>query len=213
MRVDRTDGRTARRPLVIAGGSGGTGALTASLARTQGRAVRVVGAPEDSRSLRAALAGADGVVLVPARGSESVTAHARAVVEACEDSGGGTPHVVLVSGFSVGHGTGHSLNTPERREDLLAAEQVVRASGRWYTIVRPTWLTSDPAGRYALTLTQDPWADGMIPRADVARVCLAAIDEPEARGKTFTAFAEPGPAPARWMPMFAALAADQPVRP
>ena len=151
-------------------------------------------------------------MLVPARGAESVAALARAVVGACLAWGARTPHVVLISGFSVGHGLAHSLNTPERLEDLLTAEQVVRSSGRSYTIVRPTWLTTDPAGRYALTLTQDPWADGMIPRADLARVCLAAIDEPQAQGKTFAAFAEPGPAPASWAPMFAALAADHPVR-
>jgi uncharacterized protein YbjT (DUF2867 family) len=119
--------------------------------------------------------------------------------------------VVLVSGFSVAHGLGHALNTPERLEDLLTAEQVVRCSGRRYTIVRPTWLTSDPAGRYALTLTQDPWADGMIPRADLARVCLAALDEPHARGKTFAVFVQPGPGPARWGAMFAPLVADHPV--
>lgn len=213
MHVDRTDGGTARPPLVVAGGSGGTGALTASLAHSQGRVVRVVGACEDACSLRTAVDGAEGVVLVPARGSESVAAQARAVVEACAGSSARTPHVVLVSGFSVGHGPAHSLNTPARLEDLLAAEQVVRSSGRWYTIVRPTWLTSDPPGRYALTLTQDPCADGMLPRADLARVCLAAIYEPEARGKTFAAFAEPGSAPAQWMPMFAALAPDHLVRP
>ena len=211
MRLDRTNARTARPPLVVAGGSNGTGALAASLARTEGRVVRVVGAPEDAGWLRAAIAGAEGVVLVPARGARSVAAQARAVVEACSDSATRTPHVVLISGFSVAHGPAHALNTPERLEDLLTAEQVVRSSGRWYTIVRPTWLTSDPAGRYALTLTQDPWADGMIPRADLARVCLAAIDEPQARGKTFAAFAEPGRAPAGLAPMFAALAADRPV--
>jgi uncharacterized protein YbjT (DUF2867 family) len=156
------------------------------------------------------IAGAEGVVLVPRRGTESVSAQAHAVLEACPDESASTPHVVLVSGFSVGHGLAHSLNTPDRLADLLSAERMVRSSGRSYTIVRPTWLTNDPPCRYTLTLTQEPWADGMIPRVDLARICLAAIAEPSARDKTFAAFTEPGPSPARWARLFAALIADRP---
>lgn len=201
---------TVGRLVVVAQGSTGTGAFVAARARAEGRVVCVVDAPEHTGLSPATIDGAGAVVLVPARGSESVAAQARAILEACPDSGTRTPHVVLVSGFSVAHGGAHALNTPRRLEDLLTAEQVVRSSGRSYTIVRPTWLTSDPAGRYALTLTQDPCADGMLPRADLARVCLAAIDEPQARGKTFAAFAEPGSAPTGWAPMFAALIPDDP---
>ena len=203
--------KTECQLLVVAGGSG-TGALVASLARAQGRPVRVLDASGHADSLPAWIVGVEGVVLVPARGDRSVTAQARAVVAASPDPNATTPHVVLVSGFSVAHGPAHALNTPERLDDLLTAEQVVRCSGRPYTIVRPTWLTRDPPGLYALTLTQDPCADGMIPRSDLARICLAALDEPAARGKTFAAFAEPGPAPARFAPAFAALTPDDPVR-
>lgn len=198
--------------MVVAGGSTGTGGLVASLARAQGRVVRVVGAPERARRLAAAMAGAEGVVLVPARGTGAVAAQAQVIVDACASAGPGTPHVVLVTGFSVGHGPAHALNTPDRLADLVAAETLVRASGRPYTIVRPTWLTSDPPGRYALSFTQDPLTDGMVARTDLAEVCLAAIDEPQARGKTFAVIAEPGPAPTRWAPLFAALAADDRIR-
>lgn len=194
--------------MVLAGGSTDTGALVASLARAQGREVKVVDAPERAPSLRTALAAAEGVVFIPARGLKSVATGVQATVEACADVGAGAPHLVLVSGFSVGHGLAHALNTPERLSDLVAAEDLVRSTGHRYTIVRPTWLTHDPPGRYALTLTQNRWADGMIPRADLARVCLAAIDDPQARGKTFAVFAEPGPAPSRRASMFAALTAD-----
>ncbi|HTX08857.1 MAG TPA: NAD(P)H-binding protein [Solirubrobacteraceae bacterium] len=211
MHVARPDDKAVGRPLVVAGGSRGTGMLVASLGRSQGRVVRVVEAPEAAGSLRAAIAGAEGVVLVPAREAVSVAAQARAIVAACPDSAPRTPHLVLVSGFSVAHGHAHALNTPERLKDLMTAEQVVRCSGRRYTIVRPTWLTSDPPGRYALTLSQDSWADGMLPRADLARICLASLDEPQARGKTFAAFAEPGPGPVRWAGTFAALTTDPPV--
>ncbi len=167
----------------MAGGSTGTGALVASLARTEGRDVRVIDAPERAgdQSLVAAIAGVDAIVLVPARGVQSVAAQVQAVLAARADIGTDMPHVVLVSGFSVGHGAAHALNTSRRLADLVAAEALVRAGGTPYTIVRPTRLIGDPPGRYALTLTQDPWADGMIARADLARVCLAAVSEPGAR--------------------------------
>jgi uncharacterized protein YbjT (DUF2867 family) len=212
MHTDRLTARPGRRALVVAGGSRGTGALVASLARSRGHEVTVVDAPGPGRCLRVAIAGTAGVVLVPMRGAESVAAQAHAVLEACPDGSASAPHVVLVSGFSVAHGLAHALNTPERLSDLLSAEGMVRSSGRSYTIVRPTWLTNDPPGRYALTFTQEPWADGMISRADLAQICLAAIAEPSARGKTFAAFAEPGPTPVRWAGLFAALTADEPVR-
>ena len=169
MHTVRRTARPGRRALVVAGGSRGTGALVASLARSRGQEVTVVDAPGSGRCLRAAIAGAAGVVLVPMRGAESVAARAHAVLEACPDGDASAPHVVLVSGFSVAHGLAHALNTPERLSDLLSAEEIVRSSGRSYTIVRPTWLTNDPPGRYALTFTQEAWADGMISRADLAR--------------------------------------------
>jgi uncharacterized protein YbjT (DUF2867 family) len=209
MRDDRPDESTPGRTLVLAGGSTGTGALVASQARARGWEVRAVGRPERCPSLRVLLAAAEGLVLIPARGVRTVAAEVRAVAEACADLGPDAPHVVLVTGFSVGHGPAHALNTPQRLADLLAAEDLLRSNGDRYTIVRPTWLTQDPPGRYALTLTQDPCADGMVARADLARVCLAAIDHPEARAKTFAVFAEPGAAPARWAPAFAALTPDE----
>jgi hypothetical protein len=50
----------------------------------------------------------------------------------------------------------------------------------------------------------------MIGRADLATVCLAAADEPAARGTTFTVFAQPGPAPSSWALLFSALRPDAP---
>jgi len=110
---------------VVAGGSGGTGRLVASLARAQGRVVRVVDDPERAPRLPAAMVGADCVVLVPARGTASVAAQARAVIDSCASAGPDAPHFVLVTGFSVGHGRAHALNTPKRLADLVAAEELV----------------------------------------------------------------------------------------
>src|ERR1700744_5169047 len=121
MRDDRPDDHTPRRTLVLAGGSTGTGALVASLARARSWEVRMVVAPDRCLSLPAVLAGARGVVLIPARGVTTVAAQMRAIVAACADLGADAPHVVLVTGFSVGHGPAHALNTPGRLADLVAA--------------------------------------------------------------------------------------------
>jgi hypothetical protein len=39
-------------------------------------------------------------------------------------------------------------------------------------------------------------------------VCLAALAEPAARGKTFAVFAQPGPAPRSWAALFSTLERD-----
>jgi uncharacterized protein YbjT (DUF2867 family) len=199
---------TTDRPLVVAGGSAGTGGRVAALAQARGRQVRLVQAPERCPSLPEILAGAAGVVLVPGRGVSSGAAQARALLEALGTSAGNRPAFVLVSGFSVGHGLAHRLNAPDRLADRVAAEEIVRAGGGPYTIVRPTWLNNDPPGRYALTLSQDPLTDGMVARDDLAAVCLAAVDEPLAHGTTFAVHSEPGEPPAAWWPLFAALMPD-----
>lgn len=191
-------------PLVIAGGSRGTGLVLAEQGRAAGHEVRVVDDLEGAGHLRAAVTAAGAVAIIPARGVASLVAQVRAVLAATRD----TAHVILITGFSIGHGIAHALNTAERLRDRRAAEDLVRRSGLPYTIVRPTWLTSDPPGHYAITLTQDPLADGMIGRADLAAVCLAAVAEPASRGKTFAVFAQPGVAPQSWAPLFHGLQPD-----
>jgi hypothetical protein len=179
------------------------------LAGAAGREVRVVDEPDRSAALGAALLDAAAVAIIPSRTTGSLSAQVEAILDALRDLSS-SPHLVLVTGFSIGHGLQHALNTPERLADRVRAEDLVRRSGVPYTIVRPTWLTSDPPGRYAITLTQDPLADGMIARADLAAVCLAAVDVPAASDTTFAVFAEPGPAPSSWPPVFADLRPDAP---
>lgn len=199
---------------MVAGGSLGTGRILARQAGCAGYEVRLVDEPERAALSAAALLAAAAVVIVPARAAPSPAAQVRAVLTATLRGTGAAagatagPRVILVSGFSVGHGTAHALNTPARLSDRLQAEDLVRRSRLPYTIVRPTWLTSDPPGGYAVTLTQDPYADGMIARADLAGVCLAAIAEPAAQGKTFAVFAQPSRATLPWSHRFAALEPD-----
>jgi NAD(P)H-binding len=199
--------RPALAPLVVAGGSLATGRELARQAGAAGREVRLVDQPEPGAELRAALDGAAAVVIIPARTVTSLAAQVQTILDAIDEPVTG-PQIVLVTGFSIGHGLGHALNTPERLADRRRAEALVRSSGVPYTIVRPTWLTGDPPGHYAITLTQDPHADGMIARADLAAVCLAAVAQPAARGTTFAVFAQPGRAPRSWAPLFSALRRD-----
>jgi uncharacterized protein YbjT (DUF2867 family) len=63
------------------------------------------------------------------------------------------------------------------------ADDALRASGLDYTIVRPGSLTDDP-GTGLVTIAEDT-GRGQVPRADVAAVLLACLDDPGTIGKTF----------------------------
>jgi len=78
-----------------------------------------------------------------------------------------------------------------------------RAACRGRSSARPG--TDDPPGAHAITLTQDPHADGMLARSDLAAIVVAAVDVPLARGKTFAAFNQPGERSEDWEAAFAAL--------
>jgi uncharacterized protein YbjT (DUF2867 family) len=195
---------------VVVVANGRTGALVAQLAAARREAVRVLDDRKVSTSTRA-LAGAAAVVLVPRPGDAERNAHetATALIHATR---GVAPdaHLLLVSSFAVGHSADHPFNRATgSRAGRLSAERAVRASGLPWTIVRPTWLTDDPAGAHAVTLTQDPLADGMIARADLASAVVAAIEHPGARHTTFALFNQPGPPPVDWEAMFAGLKRDR----
>ncbi|MBI5103571.1 MAG: SDR family oxidoreductase [Solirubrobacterales bacterium] len=71
------------------------------------------------------------------------------------------------------------------------AEEVVRASGVPYCIVRAGWLTEGPGGE-ALALSQGDVAEGHLTRADLADVCARLLALEDARGKTFEVVAARG---------------------
>jgi uncharacterized protein YbjT (DUF2867 family) len=118
-------------------------------------------------------------------------------------------HVVLVSSAGVTRDD-HPLN--RRFDDVLQwkarGEAALRVSGVPWTIVRPGGLTDVDAGAGGIRLEQGDAGTGFIPRADVARIAVAALSEPAARGRTFEAYAAGGPPPADWAKTFNALAAD-----
>ncbi len=193
-----------KRIAVFAKPGSGTGRLLAQLAEEHGHHARRFGEP----SAAAALERCEAIVLVPHGGDPERHAHGamRILVAAARHD----VHLLLVSSFGVGYGAAHPFN---RAMGLLpgmaSAERVLRASGLPYTIVRPTWLTDDPPGAHAVVLTQDPHADGMLARADLAATLVAAIERPAARDTTFAAFNEPGAGTRHWTRAFAALAPDR----
>ncbi|MCP3821648.1 SDR family oxidoreductase [Streptomyces sp. A3M-1-3] len=188
-----------------------TGRIVAEHAAVRGHDVRPVTDLEDIASLRTALLGADAVVLVPKRGdARRHTEQATRTVlrEAARD--GASPHVVLLSSFAVGHGPAHPLNRTSGAllPGRIAAERALRGSGLPYTVVRATWMTDDPPASHALTLSQEPYVDGMVARADIADTIVAAIESPGARRTTFALFNEPGEPLTDWAAAFARLRRD-----
>jgi len=92
----------------------------------------------------------------------------------------------------------------------LKGEDALRASGLPYTVVRPGGLINKPGGDQDIVFEQgDTVRDQTtITRADVARVCVAALKYPEARNRTFEISAAPGAPVADWRAKFAALKPD-----
>jgi uncharacterized protein YbjT (DUF2867 family) len=89
-------------------------------------------------------------------------------------------------------------------------EQAVRDSGVPYTVIRPAGLVNEAAGKGRITMVQgDPRGQKVIPRADVATVCLEALRNPDtAAGKTLEVFRVDGEAIEDWSAAFAALSSD-----
>lgn len=201
--------------IVIAGSAyrAGSGKVIAAAAAGRGHSVGYVDDLDRLARDPVELKDADALILVPKRGDAPVHTE-RATRTLLDLALGHCPeaHFVLFSSFAVGHGPAHPLN---RINDTLlpsriAAERMVRESGLPYTVVRPTWMTDDPRGSHALTLSQNPWGDGMVSRYDLAEAIVAAVEQGAARSTTFSLFNEPGEPVADWSAAFAALRRDEP---
>lgn len=92
----------------------------------------------------------------------------------------------------------------------LKGEDALRASGVPYTVVRPGGLTNGPGGDKEVVFEQGDTvsAQTTITRADVARICVQALQYPEARNRTFETSARPGTPVTDWRAKFAALRPD-----
>jgi uncharacterized protein YbjT (DUF2867 family) len=93
---------------------------------------------------------------------------------------------VLVSSMGVTH-EDHVLNKMFNNVLIwkFKGEEALRASGVPYTIVRPGGLINEPGGQKSVVFAQGDDGTGTIPRADLARVCVAALGSPDALNKAF----------------------------
>ena len=195
--------------LTIIGGSQGTGALLAGLARDAGHEVTVVsrsgnapagvrgvvGSATDPAVAREAVAGADAVVVTVggAKGVRPQRAEVtRSIVTAMTESG--PRRLVVQSSLGAGD-SGAQMPLPLRllMKAVLAApladhdeqESVVESSGLDWTVVRPTGLTTRPAtGRWRAHEVGDGGTlGGSIPRADLAAYLLEVLSDDSLIGK------------------------------
>ena len=102
----------------------------------------------------------------------------------------GVEHVVYESAIGVGSSR-DGLPLPLRLSiwrtlrAKLCSENSLRTSPLTYTILRPGRLTNEPASGDVLVGQGGDTVTGSIPRADVARLIVAALFTPDARNQTF----------------------------
>jgi uncharacterized protein YbjT (DUF2867 family) len=128
----------------------------------------------------------------------------------------GAQQMVLISASGVTTDN-HPLNKLGNVMDWkLKGENYLRASGLPYTIIRPGGLLDRDAGEFLVVFRQGddlPYTSklSVTTRGDLALICIAALDIPAARNKTFEVFDDrttPAEQP-DWDAEFAALVADQ----
>jgi uncharacterized protein YbjT (DUF2867 family) len=227
---------TADRTVLVIGATGRSGAPTLAALRAAGytrvRALvrdpasarakvpaeveLVQGDVRDPASLAAALAGVQYIVSTlgsntfndPANSPEKVDYEGvRNVATAAKAAG--VTHYVQVSSLGVTN-PNHPLNRFGKVMDWkLKGENALRASGVPYTIVRPGGLGDGPGGKVGLRVGQgDTMDSGQIQRADVATVCVQALGNPDAYGKTFEVIGGAPGASIDWATFFKPLKRD-----
>jgi uncharacterized protein YbjT (DUF2867 family) len=121
----------------------------------------------------------------------------------------GVKHYVQISSLGVTN-PNHSLNRFGKvMEWKLKGENALRTSGVPYTIVRPGGLGDGPGGKVGIRVGQgDRMESGAIQRADVATVCVQALGNPDAFGKTFEIVGGESGASVDWTAFFKPLKRD-----
>ena len=195
--------------IAIAGGHGKIALLLGQLLAERGDTVRgLIRNPAQEEDLRAlgiepvicdlesesdvasAVRGADAVVFAAGAGPGSGDARKKTVdlggavklIEAAKAEGVSRYLIVSSMGADKAPEDG-SEGFGAYLQAKFEADEAVRASGLDYTVVRPGGLTDDPGT--GLVSVAERLDRGQIPRADVAAVFLACLDEPGTIGKSF----------------------------
>jgi len=226
----------AEAPVLVFGATGGTGRRVVSQLLSQGRSVRVfvrdetsareklgngvdyvTGDVREPATVRPALSGVKLIIsAIGASGSSRDPSNSPEAVDfggvktiADEAAAAGVEHMVLVSsmGASV---EDHPLN--QMFDNVLRwkfkGEEALRDSGIPYTIIRPGGLTEETGGESEIRIFAEDAGEGRIPRADVASVCVAVLNNPAAMNKTFSVTSGEGQAGNDLNAAVAAIPAD-----
>jgi uncharacterized protein YbjT (DUF2867 family) len=145
---------------------------------------------EDEGDVAAAVRGADAVVFAAGAGPGSGDARKKTVdlggavklIEAAKAEGISRYLIVSAMGADKAPEDG-SVGFGAYLQAKFEADAAVRASGLDYTIVRPGGLTDDPGT--GLVSVAEKLDRGKVPRADVAAVFVACLDDPGTVGKSF----------------------------
>jgi len=162
----------------------------------------VVGDLKNPASIAAALDGVNAVINAAGSGAPAVADNLPEMVDfqgarnlAEEAVAAGVGHYVLVSSMGVTDDD-HYLNQMFNNVMLWKrrGEEAVVASGITYTIVRPGGLNDEPGSAQTIIFEQgdNPGRGKVISRTDLARVCVAALQDAEARNKVFEIYAGEG---------------------
>jgi uncharacterized protein YbjT (DUF2867 family) len=222
------------KAVVVAGATGGTGSQLVIRLLEKGYTVRafvrdadrareqlgdhleyVEGDVKDPDSVAAAVAGMDALISAIGAGRGGDTPEAvdyqgvKNLTEAA--AAADLQHFVLVSSRGATQ-KDHPLNKMFNNVLIwkLEGENALRASGVAYTIVRPGGLIDEPGGRGRLVFEQgdSPVGQMFIPRADLAAICVAALEHPESKFKTLETHRVDGEPDPDWAANFAALHDD-----
>lgn len=197
--------------VAIAGGHGKIALLLGQLLAERGDTVRgLIRNPDQADDLRAvgiepvvcdlegdgdvaaAVRGADAVIFAAGAGPGSGAARkttmdlegARKLIDAAKAEG--ISRYLMVSAMGAADPPAEGVDDDVFSAYLRAkagADEALRASGLDYTIVRPGGLTDDPGT--GLVRIAERLDRGAVPRADVAAVFLACLDQPGTTGKSF----------------------------
>ncbi|SFP80167.1 SDR family oxidoreductase [Sphingomonas rubra] len=224
--------------VLIVGATGSIGRLVVGEALRQGHAARslvrdaqkAAGLPGDAtwivgdvtrpETLVAAVEGVDAVVLTLGAdgagkaGAENVDyGGVRNILAALADR---PARIALMTAIGVTNRTGDYNRRTEAHDWKRRAERLVRASGRPYTIVRPGWFDYNEPDEQRIVMLQGDTrqagdsSDGVIARAQIARVLVESLTSEAANAKSFELVAERGAAQPDLEPLFVVLDRDDP---
>ena len=171
---------------------------------------------KDVSSLRSAIGGADYVIsaigAVAPRGENSPKyidyQGVVNLVDLCQELA--VKQFVLTSAIGVGN-VDHFLNVFFGNVQVWKwlGEDYIHDSGLPYTIVRPGGLSDEPAGQAGIKLAaKGDLHGGYIPRADVARVLIESVGNPDALKKTIEIISDEEASIDSWKADFGEIAAD-----